>query len=189
MIEDVTFQSDDLKKFKCVLETIIPIYFIKNHTKIALTEPSFWPDGAYDDYFRSGNGVFEHDKKFFVIGPKATYHGVTQFGQLSESFDHVDKASAKCCALEPPSPKPTRKWLASIARWRTPKKFGRPRGVGDLITRIMKILEAADKSQFRAEFAHAEWDNFDGSIGSGYRIQSDGANELHISMTHIYYGK
>lgn len=192
------FETDDLKSLQAILSVVVRT--LMPTPRLALTEPDhFWADdGRYNQEFIDSCYGYVNGDSATLLEPSETFGGATFLSarNIGTKDDIAAEISARYKKDNPLIPKYS--WIASLYPSHYRPSFGRQKGFqafpgyDKLITQVMEMAKAKDKAAFRFEYSAAEWDNFDGSIGEGYRLYQSydaGWSVLHLAMCHIYYGK
>jgi hypothetical protein len=209
MVQEFCFETDDLKYFEVVLRAVAPTLFDFKHSlpKILVKAPSDWRDGRYEDtqFTRQSSRhdlpfTFDNSivggKGFSTLAPDGCYHGAVKLKQHGQ-HDDLEAASRASCA-EYKEPKPLRMWIATIFDSQymyeslKSKDYFTCKSWDGLVAEIVRRCTVANPVQFREDFQHVEESWFDGSYGTGFRMQArpcGGEDLLDISMVHMWYGK
>jgi hypothetical protein len=209
MVQDFCFETDDLKYFEAVLRAVAPTLFDFKHSlpKILVEAPSDWRDARYEDtqFTRQSSRhdlPFTFDNSlvggegFSTLALDGCYHGAVKL-KVHGTHKDLDEASRASCA-EYVEPRPLRMWIATIFDSQymyeslKPKDYFTCKSWDLLATEVMRRCMTADAVKFREDFQHVEEAWFDGSYGTGFRMEArpcGGEDLLDISMVHMWYGK
>ena len=195
MTQAFEFETDDIKSFEKVLASAIAVMFHdKNSEYVQLhVDPTqggdYWQDGGYDNSV----AVYKNGNKFDVI--KTQYIKSVQYAAKVDSFDTLDKAVEAAGKVD--RARPTRLFVAALFDYKPSirKDSIRCKSQKEMYEAAMKLVRAVDLNRLNeacGDGYHDGFQNFDGSIGVGYRMHyepSGGWNCLYLSLVHMYYGK
>jgi hypothetical protein len=196
-IQHFEFETDSLKDFERMLETIVHIEFRypnSEYTKLHMKNkpPSFWNDGS--DYQWTQKAIIEVNQKIYSIEPCATFHGAKQYKTLNQyvSLEEAAKDTNHCKRVPA-----TRLWVATLSDSACGFKKGEDhycQSKSQIINHASTAMQhAATKTEEFAKLRVPEWmDRGDGSIGMGFRMSHEweaGSEVLYLSLCHVYYGK
>lgn len=203
MTQDFAFETDELKSFRVVLKSIIPVLFKKNgkyvqlHIDTSEKQNWGWRDGKYE----CGSNYKEHEvvyyaNQYHVIEDDTMYHGAKQHKVVS-SHNDKDEACNKAVAFNRQNePKAFRKFICKLGDYK--EEYKDKTGITfcdnyeDMLADTIAIINNVNPEVFKKEFFDASIRSFDGSLGIAYRMHYEpqgGWNKLLISMTWAYYGK
>lgn len=191
MTQDFVYETDDLKLFRTVLITIIPVLFRSGRQKILLREPRdcSWDAGEEESWHDTQPEILDATRELnacYHLETTGTYHGAV-FQHLGAEFKTKDEAAAAAVAQRT-RPRPTRRWITRVFEYGTYARgtYATPLKAA-LVDSIMYLVQSTDRNAFLRDFRAVEPDT-DGNVGVGYRMQLS-RDALDISMVHVVYHK
>lgn len=195
LTQKFVYETDDLKSFRIVLNSISNVLFSdkKHKPKILINEPSHWGDGKYEDNDDDSHFILHNKTNALVLKKSCCYHGAIVVKKIEEKQNLDEAAKAANDLRKPIFPK--RKWITTIFDYKSEGSkektisFYSFEGLADA---VIDLCKQVDSRKFMNDFNHAEDGCFDGGVQLGYRIEwrpNGGFDVLDISAIHVYYGK
>lgn len=208
MTQKFEFETDDIKSFETILNTIVPILFHRNgkYTKLNIRKNSnfigSWKDGInYAATWESKPSVIMQNAASsgsLVNTADGIYGGCEKIKVIAKKSDLDEAVKYANKFINSPS-KPTRLFISRLSDYIDDYNKDEDdlccSSYEDMIDKTMEILKNFDANELFRKLGngYCSWFNMDdGSTGIAYRMHTEcvgGWEKLFISLTHAFYGK